>query len=189
MKICSTSQNNPGWLQEEFLAIQLFVQPLLVTLTERKKVRGQSGLEVQLCLNRIKLSEWLFLVYTLSSVLSAASQSILIKAFIADGERSPQNIGTGKHTSQKQVLKEKEIKIGTRICSVCSCCWKLGTLQSAAHISYFFALGDRYDSNCHARICIAVSPCDLHLCRFAHISCSSPACQLSSLLPHTHPLL
>jgi len=51
----------------------------------------------------------------------------------------PQKIGTGKHIPEKLVLKGKK-KIGNRICSFHSCCWKLRKCYSQ-QLTYSVFLG------------------------------------------------
>lgn len=144
MKICSTSQNDPGWLQEEFLAIQLFVQPLLVALTERKNVGGQSGLEAQLCLNRIKLSEWLLLVCSPEPTFVCAFSCLskhTDKCFNCWWKaHTPKKYVLRSTHPKKQVLNGKGRKIGNgyAVFAHAAGSWEDVTHVPAAHISYLF---------------------------------------------------
>lgn len=81
--------------------------------------------------------------------------------------------------------KGEKFAIGRALFAHAAGGWEDVTDIPAAHISYLLALGDRYNSSCHTSTCISrVYPRHLHLCRFAHISCSSPAS--SHLSSHTH---
>lgn len=188
MKICSTSQNDPGWLWEGFLTVQLFVQPLLVTVTERKNVGSQSELEADLCLNRIKLSEWLLLVWPPDTHFCLCFHLPLkINAFTADGKHTPQKNRYWKAHIPKIGAQKKGRKIGNRMCSFCLYCWRLRRCYWCSSSSHFLSSWSRRQVQLKL-------PCqDLHFSKPLSFTlgqvCSHllfKSSQLSSLLPHTH---
>lgn len=78
---------------------------MMVTQTERKKVGGQSGLESQLCWNRINLSEVITCMairHPPSPLLSAASQSIKMSADLRRDRKA--------HTAKKMILQSTHQK-------------------------------------------------------------------------------